>query len=270
MASANGFDTFFETEQGHIVEMGGSSNITKGNMVIKVPFDFETDIKVIKNGQVYKELPNNLKKIITLPIWEPGVYRLEIYLSDNTFHTLPWILSNPIFIGIHHSTPLPIEPELKKMLVDKEDFFSVENNVSSTGNISTQTSDNRELITSFIFKLENEPDKKDFWSVMAHRAKADFSDYSGFVFEARGEKKLRFWIEFRTSDQSEQIWYRHSFLVEKNWKKYYIPFDKFNVHFGEKKQPDLTRISSIFFAINNAIAFPGTRGILQLKNIGLY
>jgi hypothetical protein len=34
--------------------------------------------------------------------------------------------------------------------------------------------------------------------------------------------------------------------------------------------PDLTKISSIFFTINNGIALPGTEGALELKNIGLY
>lgn len=270
MASANGFDTYFETEEGRIVEMGGSSRLVKGNLTIKAPFEFTTDIIVIKDGQIFKKISKNSKKRVTIPISESGVYRLELYISDSTFNTLPWILTNPMFIGIHRSTPLSNEPQLEKVLVENEDFFMIETNASSTGAISTRLSDNHALIIQFAFKLEKEPGKKDFWSALAHRGKIDFLNYTGFVFEARGEKKLRFWIEFRTGGQSQPTWYRHSFLAERVWKRFQIPFDKFYIHFGDKKKADLSNISSFFFSINNAIAFSGTEGTLQLKNIGLY
>jgi hypothetical protein len=270
LASANGFDTYFEPEPGKIIDIGGSSNMVQGNLVAKVPFDFETHITVIKDGEMYKKISRNTKKVVTIPVVEPGAYRLEIFISNNTFNTLPWILTNPIFIGVQYNTPLPLEPKTKIILAEKPNFFSVETNASSTGTISSHISDTGELITDFAFKLEKEPDKKDFWSALAYRENTDFSNHSGFVFEARGEKKIRFWLEFRTNNKTQQIWYRHSFLVEKNWKKYQIPFDKFYVHFGDKIKPDLSKISAIFFAINNAIAYTGTKGNIQLKNIGLY
>ena len=81
---------------------------------------------------------------------------------------------------------------------------------------------------------------------------------------------MRFWIEFRTKTKSSEIWYRHSFLSDKEWKKIQIPFKKVYAIFGNKTAPELNNISSIFFSINNANAFLGTQGTVYLKNIGLY
>jgi len=270
MASANGFDVYFKTRNNKIVEMGESTKVIHGNIVARIPFEFETDILVVKNGLIHKKIIRNSKKNLFIPITDSGVYRLEIYISKNTFKTLPWILTNPIFIGVYHSTPFPTHPHIKRVLVEKEGFFTVETSSSSTGTISIQEQDNHELVTCFTFKLDKEPNQKDFWSAMAHRSEADFSEYTGFIFEAKGEKRSRFWIEFRTKENQKQTWFRHSFLVENNWKKIYIPFEKFYVHFGDKKKANLSRISSIFFAINNAIAYSGAQGTLHLKNIGLY
>lgn len=270
LAPANGFDIYFETQDGEIIDMGGSTSMVKGDIIIKAPFDFETDIIVIKNGEIHQKIIKNTKKTLTIPITESGVYRLEIYISNSTFNTLPWILTNPIFINVYKSAPFPIEPELRKILVEKEDFFKVETSTLSRGTISNKISDNREFITLFTFKLDKEANKKDFWSAMAYRSETDFSGYTGFIFDAIGEKQFRFWIEFRTREKSKETWYRHSFLVENMWKRYHIPFNKFYVHFGDKKAADLSKISSIFFSINNAIAYSGVKGTIQLKNIGLY
>ena len=58
--------------------------------------------------------------------------------------------------------------------------------------------------------------------------------------------------------------------MEQEWNKFHIPFKKFQVINGEKESPKLSEISSIFFSINNANAYPGTEGEIFIKNFGLY
>ena len=83
-------------------------------------------------------------------------------------------------------------------------------------------------------------------------------------------QKRRFWVEFRTGEQGNEVWYRHSFLAEKEWKRFVVPFARFHVIFGEKRVADLSGISSFFFSINNAGAYEGASGVMDLKDIGLY
>ena len=260
IAPANGFDAFLDE-----------------GIVLRMPFDFETDVLVLKDGKEYRRIENNQRKKLEIEVKEPGIYRVEVYVPGNTFDHLPWIMTNPFFVGVRPPLP-PIpanekETVLRRPLPGKEDSFKVETNSRSRGNITYETSIENEGITRFGFKLVKESaEDRNFWSVMALRKRFDFSAYKGFVFEAKSDKRRRFWSEFRTGNGEAEIWYRHSFLVDKEWKKFHIPFTKFHAFFGDKGQgePELSGISSVFFSINNANAYAGTEGTLFLKNVGLY
>jgi hypothetical protein len=275
IASANGFEAFFiEKNSGKRIEMGGSSKEKQGKLVILLPFNFETETIIFKNGTRSEQKANKHEKQLEFDINEPGVYRIEVYLPGNTFDELPWIMTNPFFIGVE--APLPSSPEkdeivLKRPLPDAPDTFRVEKNSRSEGVIDYQTTEEGETITHFTFKLVKEsPQDQDFWSVIALRKRFDFSADLGFIFEAGSDKKRRFWVEFRTGEGESEVWYRHSFLLEQEWKKFHIPFKKFQVIYGEKKALKLSEVRSIFFSINNANAYPGTEGEIFLKNIGIY
>jgi hypothetical protein len=275
IASANGFEAFFiEKNSGKRIEMGESTGEKQGKLVILLPFDFETEIVVLKNGLKSEHKTNKNEKQLEIFVNEPGVYRIEVYVPGNTFDHLPWIMTNPFFVGIE--TPLPLSPVneeivLKRLLPEEQDAFIVEKNSRSQGAIDYETIEHGEKITHSAFKLVQEsPQDQNYWSVMALRKRFDFSGDKGFVFEARSDKKRRFWVEFRTGEGESEVWYRHSFLVEQEWKKFHIPFKKFRVIYGEKESPKLSEVNSIFFSINNANAYQGVEGEIFLKNLGLY
>jgi hypothetical protein len=275
IASANGFEAFFiEKDSGKRIEMGGSSKEKQGKLVILLPFDFETEIIVFKNGIKSEHKMNKKNKQLEMDVNEPGVYRIEVYVPGNTFDELPWIMTNPFFVGVEAPLPSSLvkdEIVLKRPLPEEQDAFIVEKNSRSQGAIDYETTEEDEKITHFTFKLVQEsPQDQNFWSVIALRKRFDFSGDKGFVFEARSDKKRRFWVEFRTGEGESEVWYRHSFLVEQEWKKFHIPFKKFQVIYGEKESPKLSEVSSIFFSINNANAYPGTEGEIFIKNFGIY
>jgi hypothetical protein len=275
IASANGFEAFFiEKSSGKRIEMGESSGENQGKLVIFLPFDFETGIIVYKNGIRSKQKANKQEKQLEIEVNEPGVYRIEVYVPGNMFDHLPWIMTNPFFVGVEAplpSSPVKDEIVLKRPLPDVQDTFIVEKNSRSEGAIDYETTEESEKITHFTFKLVKESSgDKNFWSVMALRKRFDFSGDEGFVFEARADRKRRFWVEFRTGEGESEVWYRHSFLVDREWKKFHIPFKKFQVIYGEKKSLELSEVSSIFFSINNANAYPRTKGEIFIKNFGLY
>jgi hypothetical protein len=275
IASANGFEAFFiEKSSGKRIEMGESTGEKQGKLVILLPFDFETEIIIYKNGLESEHKTNKNENRLEMDVNEPGVYRIEVYVPGNTFDELPWIMTNPFFVGVEAPLPLsPVKDEivLKRPLPDAQDTFIVEKSSRSQGAIDYENTEEGEKITHFAFKLVQESSQdKNFWSVIALRQRFDFSGDEGFVFEARSDKKRRFWVEFRTGAGESEVWYRHSFLVEQEWKKFHIPFKKFRVIYGEKESLKLSEVSSIFFSINNANAYPGTEGEIFLKNFGLY
>ncbi len=275
IASANGFEAFFlEKNSGKRIEMGESSGEKQGKLMILLPFDFETKIIIYKNGIKSEQKTNKQKKQLEVNVNEPGVYRIEVYVPGNMFDHLPWIMTNPFFVGVEAPLPSSLvkdEIVLKRPLPGVQDTFIVEKNSRSHGAINYEITVENEKITHFTFKLVKEsPGDKNFWSVMALRQRFDFSNEKGFGFETRSEQKRRFWVEFRTGEGESEVWYRHSFLVDREWKKFHIPFKKFQVIYGEKKVPELSKVSSIFFSINNANAYPGTEGEIFIKGFGLY
>lgn len=279
IAPANGFQAYFIEDSGHRVEMGGRSTETRGKLTIHLPFDFETDLIVRRNGAVFEQVTNNRKEKREISVTEPGFYVIEVYVSNHKFNTLPWILTNPFYVGGKETTASASSTQtvgkkeivVKRFLAVEKGFFHVETNPGSLGELGYGESKTGELITSLTFKLSKDSASgRDFWSVLAVRKPFDFSGSEGISFEARSGGKRRFWVEIRTGKKGEESWYRHSFLAEKEWKRFVIPFEGFHKIFGEDKAADLSDISSLFFSINNADAYEGTSGVLDLKKIGLY
>jgi hypothetical protein len=267
---ANGFETFFLTDADEIVEMGGAAPEGSGRIIIKLPFEFATDILIKKDGRIFRKIEENVRKNLDIEVSEPGVYRLEIYAHENKFSDLPWITTNPFFVGKRQNIPVQPAPAPKKIVVNRTDFFKIEKDAESEGSPITDRPDSGERLGGFSFRLPRQPQNRDFWVALARRQQFDFSDYEGVIFEARSEPGARFWLEFRTGADGQQTWYRHSSLAGTQWKTIYIPFDKFHPYSGEEVPPDTSKIFALFFSINNQIAYPGASGTLYLKNIGLY
>jgi hypothetical protein len=181
IAPANGFETYFITSNRERIEMGSSTNSIHGKMIIKLPFNFETNIIVKRDGKIYKKIQNNLKHRLEIHVKKPGVYRSEIFVINNKFNKIPWIFTNPFFIGYRKTFQDKIKHNLRKSLVDREGFFKIENNKLSMGSLTYNRNSKGELITTFKFNLKKETEKKDFWSVISNRNRFDFSRFKGFL-----------------------------------------------------------------------------------------
>ncbi len=272
LAAANGFENYYLEKDGRQVEMGGDAEASGGVLVLKLPFDFPTDIRVSKDGETFRAIRDNSRPEIAIAINAPGVYRCEISLHAGRFRRLPWILANPIFIASPR-TPEKPEPLIAPRLAlgGTGDYFRVEKNSLSQAALQIDGLGSGEPVTRFAFELRREsPTAVDFWTAMARRQNLDFSNYRGFVFEARGSRPMRFWLQFRTGEGRLESAFQHSFRVAEKWQRLAIPFARFHRLYGAEAPPDLRKISAFFFTIDNGNAFSGARGEISLRSIGLY
>lgn len=280
IAPANGFGAVFkETASGKTVEMGGSAFSSKGTLVLELPFKFKTSVMVFRDGSLFKKIDDNNFNRLEIDINEPGVYRVEVFVPGNTFSKLPWIMANPFFIGEAYAkctgtgptNTAPFKTNPLKSPLPGIQAFTVEKNSRSIGELSFPEKDEAGAVARFDFKLVKEnPEDKNFWSVMALRQSLNLYGFKGFILEAKSDKRRRFWMELRTTEGDNETWYRHSFLVDPEWKRFTIPFNKMYPFAGEKKVPDLSKVASIFISINNAIAYAGDEGNVSIKTFGLY
>lgn len=268
LSSANGFENIY-LEKNRTIEMGGSSEYAGGIWVIKCPFRFPVDIVVKKDGEIYKAFRDTLQDEIHLPVMKSGVYRTEVYISRFRNFPVPWIMGNPIFIGVRYPpTPVPTDESDGAIMPVLEDFH-IEKNPLSSAQISLDRKSEDMKILSLRYQLKKAQDVKDFWVSAAIRRNFDLSDYQGISFQSMSDISMRYWFEIRTGTGPDEKWYRHSFLATPQWSTKQIPFHKMHRHNGIHTVPEPSDITSIFFSINNAIAYDGTAGALSIKNIHL-
>ncbi|HDP94705.1 MAG TPA: hypothetical protein ENN40_05010 [Candidatus Aminicenantes bacterium] len=100
IAAANGFDArFYPAQSTEVVQMGDSDSRFRGELQIDIPFPFHTEVTRLRNGKPETVETSRLRKRIIWKIEQPGVYRVEVRVSDNHFSALPWIVTNPFYLG---------------------------------------------------------------------------------------------------------------------------------------------------------------------------
>jgi len=270
LAPANGFDFYYLDKEGRKAEMGDQTESVSGAVHLSVPFDFPTDISLKRDGLVIARVPNNWGKELTLPVSGAGAYRAEVFLSGSRFSRLPWILTNPIFLGNHRSTPSPVLAAVVSKPLRMEAGLHAENNQRTMASYAC-LHENDASVYSLDFRIWPESDTNpNYWAALARRQNDDWRGARGISFLASSSSPLRFWIQFRTDRAAREYGYRHSFFAGPQWQRVVIPFDRF-VPLGDAEPiPDLERISSLFFLIDGDLAYPGTSGTLKLKDIGLF
>jgi len=270
IASANGFQIFFETREGIKYNTGSRIDTVEGNILLELPFNFKTDIIVKRNGKIFKKIMKNFKKELRVRIEKNGTYRVEIFVSDNTFNKLPWILTNPFFIG--QKTKLDKVKNnfsIKKRIEIFDKTFKIEKNPESFGSVKLELNGNEKLIR-MEYDLRQKENVKDFWVALSNRKKLNFSGYSGIMFKTKSDKESRFWLELRTKGKDGELNFKHSFLSTENRKKVYISFDKFVLASNRGVKINRSSIIALFFSINNMIAYPNAKGYLEISEIALY
>lgn len=271
LAAANGFENYYLEKDGRQVEMGGNAEAGGGVLVLKLPFNFSTDILIKKDGGKFKTIRDNNRQEIAIPINRPGVYRCEISPHSGPGSDLPWILANPIFIARSRNPEKPETITPRRILAGPGEYFQIEKNSLSQAAIQVDDPGSRLPVIRFTYVLRQEsPAIKDFWTAMARRENLDFSNYRGFVFETRGSRPMRFWLQFRNGEDRLESAFQHSFLVGENWQRIAIPFARFHRLYGPDATADLKKISAFFFTIDNGNSYSGSRGEISLRSIGLY
>jgi len=270
LAAANGFEMYYLEADGRRVEMGADARSLGGSLVLKLPFQFGTDIVIKRDGEAFREIRDNGRQEVLIPIGGPGAYRCEVFLHSGRLRRLPWILANPIYVALPEApAPVPASTPPRRVLNPEGPYFQLEKNGRSQGGIALEREADGGTVTRFTFSLRKEsPALVDFWTALAHRERLDFSGYRGFVFEAQGSRAMRFWLQFRTQEGGRESACRHSFLVGEEWRRIAIPFERFQRLYGPP--PDLARVSAFFILIDNGNSFDGARGELRLRPIGLY
>jgi len=274
ISPANGFDIVYRSSDGEDHETGENISDFNGTLRIDLPFKFPVHVKIIRNGKQFfieRFDPSSKAEIM---INGPGVYRCEVFADKGKFNKLPWIATNPFFIGNEDIKPVKkVDISFRQPVFLLPRLFKLENNNYSSGKILYKKSEKGKDIISLDYVLRGRANEKDYWVSLAARKTVDLSDFMGITIESRSSETMRYWLEIRTGSEQNESWYRHSFLSTPEWESINIPFSKLIMISGEPENKDIdtSKIRSIFISINSSIVnFPETKGRIDIKSISSY
>ncbi|MEN8222930.1 MAG: CIA30 family protein, partial [Acidobacteriota bacterium] len=238
---------------------------------IGLPFKFPVTVRIIRDGKLFLEKKYSPMSAAEVPLSTPGVYRCEIFAGKGKFTGLPWIVTNPFFIGTgQQSLPVDKVSSIRKKIFEDKMPFKIEKNDLSSGEISYSLSEDGSDKANMRFNLRGKPAEKDYWVSLASRGNLNLTGFKNITFETRSSEELVFWLELRSGEGAEEYWYRYSFKSGTDWNHISIPFDKFYQisKNTEKRKIDLSSINSIFFSINNSmITIPEISGKLEIRDL---
>ena len=267
LAAADGFDCRFEPYAGPAVFMGGEAPSANGEFVFNLPFPFATKVLLYRNGRLCAEVKSKGNEVARIPVSLPGVYRAEIYLSRLRFRNIPWIISNPFFLGVPSAekTPRPSLEKNEELRPLNDPHFQAEKNRLSTTDLNMDTGK-----FSLSFVLNPDPEKTaDFWVAAAERGRRDWSDFSAINFSGKASRPMRLWLQFRAGEPEREECFERSFLLTTDWTAFEFPFSSFYQQSQNGKPPELGLINSFFFLLDGRLAYPDSTGEFSIKDIGL-
>lgn len=272
LAAANGFACHYQEPGGRIVPMGGDAGRAGGRLVLRLPFPFATDVRVVRDGETFRRLAGNTRQEVAFDLPQPGVYRCEVFLHSGRLRRLPWILANPIFVARPLPAPAaPAELRPRKTLDGRAAPWRLEKNERSLARLSVAADGEGRPLQRLTFELRRQgPGLADCWVALARRGPLDLAPYRGFVFRARGSRPMRFWLQFRSGGRGGESTFQHSFRVDEEWRTIAIPFDRFHRLAGAGATADRQLTSAVFILIDNGNSFAGAHGELELGPIELF
>jgi hypothetical protein len=194
-----------------------------------------------------------------------GVYRVEVYLEEHPLlgSGVPWILSNPIFVGMSYP-PVAVEEltcsEIEPLALEG---LNLEKDDESSGTIEFLEGGRVKLFYRLSLATPEVPDR---WVAFALRKPLDLSAYRGLVLEADVSRPMRFWIELRSAERRHHA----SIKLDKGPNRVTVPWTRFyNAMSGTREPPPaLGELDALFLTVNPVNSYTGFRRGLDVTTFG--
>jgi hypothetical protein len=193
---------------------------------------------------------------------EPGAYRVEVYLESHPLlaDDVPWILSNPLFVGTVPAPPRPGTISCDAFDPVALDELGLEMDDESEATIEHEPSG----ALSLSYRLSRKTEEKiDRWVALALRRPMDLSSYRGVAIRGSAPEPMRYWVEVRSGEDGHYA----SALVPTSGELA-IPWERFYPTLGEKRRIPLSSIDALFVTVNTSSSRTGFRAELTLDSLG--
>jgi hypothetical protein len=203
----------------------------------------------------------------------PAVYRVEVMLPGAPGEPpVPWIVSNPIYVGRPVTEPAP-EPPVRPPAVEKRDLYTngpatgwtVEHGQTAQGALDVvEAVGGTQLMLRYA--LSGAASASPF-AALAVPAVPGLAQYDRLAFVARADRPMRIWVQARLPGTEGRRW-RRSVYVDETPREVVVPFDDMTPLSPElPAHPPLDEVQSILVVVDTINTVPGTAGRLTIDEV---
>ncbi|MGQ9618185.1 MAG: PHP domain-containing protein [Candidatus Aminicenantia bacterium] len=258
--TARGF-RFFASKGENKVEMGREAEIGS-TLNIELPFQSEIETTILRNG---KEIFSTKEKKIRTEILESGVYRVEVKLRKSLAldPSVPWILSNPIFVKGRENIMKKVEISGERTLYFDLKKLNPENDEGSKSEIVFY---NNQLKWNYSLGFSS-TSRPHVWCALSLREKIFLKEYIGMGIEAKATPPSRVWVQLRDVKDGEERWWSYSIKIKENFSDKKFKFSDLVLTKGSGGEISLDNLTGLFLIIDKGSMWEGSKGGITLKNI---
>lgn len=203
---------------------------------------------------------------------DAGVYRLEAYLPSRTgSRPVPWLLTNPIYVGFNRDLPAPPVEEVSLSRIPARladaaaemgagDTSAVTDVDPPTGTIAGDAS------AAWTFALAPGTARGQFAALQipTHGGLAAFDRVR---FTVMSDRPLRAWTQLRATVATTERWGR-TFYTGEQPRTIELRLDDFQpIGPNAAPKPPLERVDSILFVVDTLNTLPGTKGTITISDV---
>jgi hypothetical protein len=202
--------------------------------------------------------------------WEddrPGVYRVEAHLPGAPGEPpLPWILGNPVYVGLHHAPARAEEPPpASARLVWPAGTWRIEKDDRSNGLAETT---GRDDLIRHTLRYELGREGPSPYVALTTLDVGAMHDASRLAFRAAADRPMRLSVQVRLVDGTVDRRWQRSVYLSPDARDVTVSFEDMRVAgTGAREAFAPARIHSLLFVVDTVNTRPGDGGVLWIEGI---
>jgi hypothetical protein len=205
---------------------------------------------------------------------EPGAYRIEAYLppSSSRRPSFPWVLSNPIYVGLRDEHQRLTEPTESRTATTRTPIataaWRAESSEGSESALNVTALADGTPALAWRFTLAGGPKGEQF-SAMRFPVEPGFATHDRLQLRAQSDVPRRLWAQLRAAGSQGERWGK-TFYLDRGLSVVELVFEQFRpLGPVSSARPPLDRIDALLLVADTLNNDPGSTGTIQITDLWL-
>jgi hypothetical protein len=228
-----------------------------------------TTLAVLRNGQMLYETRAAALRIDVGA--EPGAYRIEARLPSQSASSVPWVLTNPIYIGLAERHAAAAATSASPPASTREriatEAWQAEASPGSTSELRATALPDGTPAVEWQFSLEGGA-RGGQYAAMRFPVTAGVVDYDRLQLRVQSDGPRRVWAQLRAPGAQEGERWGKSFYVGPDLETIELRFSEFlPVGLVSTERPPLAGIDSLLLVVDTLNSAPGSAGRMAITDL---